>query len=602
MTNVSFTDITVEFEYSTGVWTDVSDDIVSPITVRCGIKGNGPLDRVASTGTMTFTLENKDNAYTPNHIDCASGFAKGLPCRITVTYDSTENTKFYGRVDRIRISKGSGILYYTEVTVVDYMNVLATHELQLPEFAEDERMDQVVMAIIDNMTIKPLSVEAYTSQDTFATVFDTTRPTQLALSEISKAAQSELGYVYVRNEAYNDADYVTTLYVSGSGVTPVNGTYYYYRQYNGKPIYRNEFTPVILAWISADNEWQFWDFGTTIYYSSTDDVASPDLVTTWAVDTYGKAPVPTVVDANSITGDEILVSVGRYYRPKMTSKATFTDEDISGIELNYGEHYYNEVKTIVYPREVDSAATSVLFTLNRYIAIQPGATATVKGRFIDPNQEAVNVTGTDMVTPVATTDYLFNTASDGGGSDITADLGVVATYGANGVEYALTNNNAGLGYVTFLQARGKGIYTYNPVEYSQEYDTGIDADGRRTLTLQMPYQDNPLVGESFADTLLDLYKTKRLEVSGITYEAGKSATLIEYFRDLYVGDRITLNLSDLGIEGDYFIQGADFVVGLGNSVRCTYRLITEGLMPSADYWELDSATLSQLGETTKLGF
>ena len=224
---VAFTDVTLEFEYSTGVWTDVGNDLVGAVGVKCGIRGNGPLDKIASTGTMTFTLENSDNKYTPNHMDCVSGFAKGLPCRITVEYDSTKKTKFYGRVDSIRLGRSPGLPYYTEVTVVDYMNVLATHELQLPEFAEDERMDQVVMAIIDNMTLKPQSVEAYTSQDTFATVFDTTRPVTKALSEISKVAQSELGFVYIRNEAYGDADYVTTIKVSGAGESTVNTTYYY---------------------------------------------------------------------------------------------------------------------------------------------------------------------------------------------------------------------------------------------------------------------------------------------------------------------------------------------------------------------------------------
>ena len=41
-----------------GVWTDVSADVIPPIVGYEGIMGTSPLDRVASAGRMTFTLDN----------------------------------------------------------------------------------------------------------------------------------------------------------------------------------------------------------------------------------------------------------------------------------------------------------------------------------------------------------------------------------------------------------------------------------------------------------------------------------------------------------------------------------------------------------------
>lgn len=599
-----FDDIKIEFEFSTGVWTDVYDDVLSVITVSQGIRGTGPLDRVASTGKMTIALLNHDNTYTPDHSNCVSGFDKGTHCRLSVEDDSTTKVKFYGRIERIAIAKSEGLDYITTVDVYDYMGALATHELQLPEFAEDIRMDQVAMQIIDNMPIKPLSVESYTSQDVFATAFDTTKSTTKGLQELAKAAQSELGYVFMRHDAYGGTSEVLTLVVSGAGTTAVNGTYYYNNDMYSKPYfykYKGLQDWYAIYWNS--DRWTIMKaLPETHLYQSTDDVATPDLVTTWTA-VEGDLPLPTVVDAATVYDDEVFVAMGRYERPKMTSKATFTDEQIEQVRVEYGGQYYNDIKTVTYPRKVDATATTVLFTLNRYVAIDAGATAKVTGRFIDPNQEAQQVSGIEMVDPVATTDYLFNTATDGSGSNITADLDVVAVYGTNGVEYTLTNNNASIGYVTFLQARGKGVYTYRPVEYRQEYDAGITADGRMTLTLAMPYQHNPLVGEDFASGLLDMHKDKKLLITGITYSPNKSATLMGYFRDLYVGDRITLCLSDLGIDSDYFIQGVDFKIAVaGGATTCTYTVVSESMMPAADFWELDSATLSQLGETTKLGF
>jgi hypothetical protein len=433
----------------------------------------------------------------------------------------------------------------------------------------------------------------------FATAFDTTKSTTKGLQELAKAAQSELGYVFMRHDAYGGTSEVLTLVVSGAGTTDANGTYYYLLMLDGKPFYH--WGAWNIQWNDGSREWRL-QYGATVYYKSTDDVATPDLVTTWTA-IAGSLPVPTVVDATTVNDDEVFVAMGRYERPRRTSKATFTDELLEQVRVEYGGQYYNDIKTVTYPRKVDATATTVLFTLNRYVAIDAGATAKVTGRFIDPNQEAQQVSGIEMVDPVATTDYLFNTATDGSGSNITADLDVVAVYGTNGVEYTLTNNNASIGYVTFLQARGKGVYTYRPVEYRQEYDAGITADGRMTLTLAMPYQHNPLVGEDFASGLLDMHKDKKLLITGITYSPNKSATLMGYFRDLYVGDRITLCLSDLGIDSDYFIQGVDFKIAVaGGATTCTYTVVSESMMPAADFWELDSATLSQLGETTKLGF
>jgi hypothetical protein len=260
------------------------------------------------------------------------------------------------------------------------------------------------------------------------------------------------------------------------------------------------------------------------------------------------------------------------------------------------------VKTIVYPREVDAAATSILFDLDRYIQIGAGATKTITGRYRDPNQEAVSVSGKDMVTPVATTDYLMNTASDGSGSDITADLDVTASYGANGVEYELTNNNASTGYITKLQARGKGVYVYRPVEYSAEYSTGISADGRRTLNIAMPYQDNPLAGESFAEVLLDIYATKRLVLTAVEYIPNKSADLMSAFMFLNVGDRIPIEISEKGISSEFVIQSINFTLSPGGFYWCRYGLIPESILPASDFWRLGEAGYSELGETTKLGF
>ena len=94
--------ITVEVELD-GVdagWTDISDDVLPPVHGTYGILGNGPTDRVAGTGTMTFTLNNSvSNSgglagyYSPGHTNCLSGFEAGIGVRLGVTYDGKTRYK-----------------------------------------------------------------------------------------------------------------------------------------------------------------------------------------------------------------------------------------------------------------------------------------------------------------------------------------------------------------------------------------------------------------------------------------------------------------------------------------------------------------------------
>ena len=85
---------------------------------------------------------------------------------------------------------------------------------------------------------------------------------------------------------------MANIIVSGAGSTEVNGTYAVIGEEGGKPFYANNANSDIQIgwagdWLIADNS------KAIIYYFSNDDVATPDLCTTWEV--YdGEPPAPTV--------------------------------------------------------------------------------------------------------------------------------------------------------------------------------------------------------------------------------------------------------------------------------------------------------------------
>ena len=92
---------------------------------------------------------------------------------------------------------------------------------------------------------------------------------------------------------------MANIIVSGAGSTEVNGTYAVIGEEGGKPLYANKANSDIIIiwagnWVIADSSTEF------IYYFSNDDVATPDLCTTWEVH-EGEPPVPTVT--KEVTGN-----------------------------------------------------------------------------------------------------------------------------------------------------------------------------------------------------------------------------------------------------------------------------------------------------------
>mgnify|MGYP007069048391 CR=1 FL=1 len=89
---------------------------------------------------------------------------------------------------------------------------------------------------------------------------------------------------------------MANIIVSGAGSSEVNGTYVDTGELSeGRPVYANNAnSDIVIGWNSAQCLWLIMNSSTqVIYYFSEDDVATPDLCTTWKV-AHGESPVPTV--------------------------------------------------------------------------------------------------------------------------------------------------------------------------------------------------------------------------------------------------------------------------------------------------------------------
>jgi hypothetical protein len=562
------------YAYISSAWTDISSDVLitgKSINANWGIDGNSEVDRMAGTGTLTFTMNNATGKYSPNLAGALAGWKKGIPIKLVFTFGGDDYVRFRGKVDRVDIDAGTSKQRQVLVTVTDWLDYAAEFPLVQPTIATNKRADEAINTIVTGMQIQPQATSYDTGNNTFPVVFNTVTDNTRAYSEIAKLVISEMGYCYLKkdktygetlvfeSETHRGSSHGLTsipvmprsMVVAGAGTTAVNGTYEYFgiNPLNGRPVYNNGNKYVsyedigigALAWIILN--------GNLIAYYSLSDVATPDLCENWTK-FDGDDPAPTV------TGN--------------ISETVLIDNTMTDLDVEYGANLINTMQFTAFPKEVDAAATTILFKLSQPILLASGETQTLIAAYTDPSGGGRKVNGMDMVTPAATTDYLFNTLANGTGSNITANLTVTASYGAEGVTYTLTNNYSTAGYITKLQARGKGIYNYNSISYTAENTTSCNEHGVVSRNISQPYQVTLAHGTSKAESIVMREKQPRTVLDTVYFTANNSNHLMSAFLNIDVGDAVEIKESQTGIDGQYWVNGVEFGLVDGKVVECRW--------------------------------
>lgn len=295
------------------------------------------------------------------------------------------------------------------------------------------------------------------------------------------------------------------------------------------------------------------------------------------------------------TGPGTVVLENRHHRALNPTVHFHFDDDVMNAVVVPGsiEDVVRKVQVFVRPTRVDGSAV-VLFNLQTTSTlISPGETnSSIFGGYRDPDNPRDRIGGTDMVNPVATTDYTMNSQQDGGGIDLTANFTVTASFTGSGVRFTITNNGGTAGYVTMLRVRGKGIYRFWAVI---EADVP-DAIGDRVLEVRMPFQNNVNVGQSVAEYYATLYESPLAHARALTFICD-SDEMVEQALDREPGDRIKLSETVTGLSEHHFtINGVRLEIRPGPVLWCTWYL--EPALATS-FWILGVSTL---GVDTVLGF
>lgn len=703
-------------------WVDITGDAVSDnISAGWGIQGNKPLDRLASTGALTFTLNNVTGKYSPDLAGALAGWTKGAPIKLVITYDGFDYVRFRGVVDALKITSGSFGNRRVFVTVLDWLDYAAKYPLTNPAIQTNKTADQALATIVAGMSVLPYAVAYDAGANVFPALFDTVTPKTLAYTEFTKLALSEPGYIYLKKDQAFGETLVFENYYHRSGLMPLTvlrkatvDSGFLLKEDGDKLLLETGYKIILdeVTTLFADNNMLGLDasYGdnlinrvtVTAYPKRIDSsvqvlysLSSPVLIGSAQVLTFrGNYSDPTGGAQVNAISNTMIVPAGpgtdTYTKSLLhmngaAASTTFTDEsgkawtaygsaqiDIALSQLGGSSGIFNgstdyvntpnhadfefgggdftidwwEYRTNIrngdaaiardgtsgFPAfmlgysdgtnlKVYMSSTGAAWdianpkslgavSLNQWVhlavvrkgnnfycfknGVQTDAWTSALALFANSNPMSIgrvntthfftghidevrvskgiarwisNFTPRNYEYALWDADYLMNTAADGSGTDITANLTVSAVYGTGSVIYTLTNGSIYAGYIIKLQARGYGVYQYNPIETIQESVPSENLYGLKSQTLQQQYQRDLFFGASAAQGILDRDKAPHTILNQISLNANTSAALMQAFLILDVGDLVRIRESQTGIDGYYYIQGVRFLIMLGGVVN-----------------------------------
>lgn len=131
------------------------------------------------------------------------------------------------------------------------------------------------------------------------------------------------------------------------------------------------------------------------------------------------------------------------------------------------------------------------------LLVEAGSSRTIWPSFTYNN---ASVPVQDIISPVATTDYLAYTNSDGTGANRTADCSVTVYNFGDNAKMVFTNTTGTNFYVTFRQIRGTAIYEENvaDITYPEDFST---VTNQREFVLDLRWQQSANIAADYAIVL-----------------------------------------------------------------------------------------------------
>jgi hypothetical protein len=212
------TDLSYDLQgYLGGSWTSVKPDLhaAEGVTAEHGYTGNLPDDRMASTGTLQFTLKNDiGNSghvvgyYSPGHASCRAGFDLGALFRLKLSFGGVDKYQLRSKVQTAPPSPGIYGPRTTPVTCVDYFDDLAANTMQRVPVQTGKRIDQAIATVLAGMTIAPQHTSLATGIETYSRLlFGVRDEYDATINVLQKLHQTDKSYGFLTGDGTDGETY-----------------------------------------------------------------------------------------------------------------------------------------------------------------------------------------------------------------------------------------------------------------------------------------------------------------------------------------------------------------------------------------------------------
>lgn len=231
-----------------------------------------------------------------------------------------------------------------------------------------------------------------------------------------------------------------------------------------------------------------------------------------------------------------------------------------------------------------------LWTAQDIFPLDAGATTEF---WVEYNYNSRTAVGFEVLNPVAVTDYTANTAIDGSGTDLTANITVTVISYGEVARVTVTNGSASRAFLTLLKIRGDALVPDNLSTVQDTSPASIAKYQSREFNLKREWIQLKALADDYAYRLASLlsipqfYPAVRLR-NNVTKQLGV---------DLF--DIVALNVVFKNIVGNYYVGHIEhrWIVPTGDLFDTVFEF--EPVPVIGDYWTLD---VSAFDAETILGF
>lgn len=495
--------------------TDITQYVLTSPTIEMewGFSDDNDLeDLIAETGTMRLWLNNQLGYFTPDGPSMLAGWRKGIRFYCELTFEGQTYRRFSGIVGDITFNPirfGPRV----NVIVVDWLDYAARFPLENLGILFDKYGRDVIEDLLSRIDNEPLATQLDRGRSLFPIVYSTIARQTRLYSEVSKVVDSEIGRVYLRKDTANGETLVFEQWGARSGLSTLTKL------------------PVSIS-----------EAGFLQKAGSTDYILAAG------------------------TTDKIILNLTKNVD---SMNNTFLE---GGVDIAFGDRVLNRAEVTAYPSRTDTSDV-VLFTLQQPLPISSGQVLIIRGNYSNPNGGSrVTADSSQMIAPVANTDYKAWTKKNGTGTDFTASLIVTPTYGTDSFAHIVYNGSGNNGYITTFKCRGRGIYFENEISTIIEDAASIVDHGEQSASLDQRYQRSLEYGEISATTAVALNKEDQADVRSVQYNANLNVDTMLAMLNLDIGDLIPV-VSTLGnISGWYFINRVKIDIQEGDIIMVKYWL------------------------------